>query len=165
MCLLEWRGVGIGWCSGIRRVIGLGFSLKELLEEVRPDAKGCHGEEKKEQGGVEGAEESARGGDEEDIERSDHGSDGELREELVGSEGEADIEPESEGEGPEEGVPVLEGVEEGVAEETEGNEKSGFFVVGEPAERDADYRDAHGDEQDEGMTDDAVQPEENVKVR
>ena len=55
------------------------FSLEELLGEVGPDAKGCHGEEEEEKGGVEGAEEGAGGGDEEDIEGSDHGSDGEVR--------------------------------------------------------------------------------------
>jgi hypothetical protein len=134
----------------------LGFSLEELLGEVGPDAKARRNEEKEEKGGVEGTQEGAGGGDEEGVEGSDHGPDGELREGLVGGEGEADVEPEGEGQGPEKGVPVLEGVEEGVAEEAEGNEIGGFFVGGEPADCDADYGDAHGEEQDECMTDDTV---------
>lgn len=94
----------------------------------------------------------------EDVEWGDHGSDDRkwCGDGAGGEDGDLDVEPEGEGNWPEEGVPVLEPVEDGVAEEAEGDDEGGFLVGGEPAIGDNDDGDAYWNEQEEGMEGDAV---------
>lgn len=61
-----------------------------------------------------------------------------------GKYGNSDVKPEGEGNGPEEGVPGLEVIEDGVAEEAKGNDERGFFVIWKPAVGDADDSKADG---------------------
>lgn len=115
--------------------------------EARPDADGGDGEEEGEDEGVEGTDEGAGAGCEEDVEGSDHGSDDEVwgGDGAGGEDGDGDVEPEGKRDGPEEGGPVLEPIEDDVAKEAECDEHGGFAVAGEPAVGDDDDSDADGD--------------------
>lgn len=139
----------------------------ESCGEVRPCADDGDGEEEEEEACGEWVEEGACAGFGEDVEWGDHGSDGEkgCGDRVGGEDGDVDVEPEGEGNGPEEGVPTLEPVEDGVAEKAEGNDEGRFLVLGVPAIGDGDDGDADWDQEEEGVEDDAVESEEDIEVR
>ena len=117
MCLCGWRRVGIGWFSRVCSFFGIVRGFTESFIEVGPDADDGDGEEEEEEGGSVGVEKGACGGFEEDVEWGDHGSDDKewCGDGAGGEDGDLDVEPKGQGNGPEERIPVLEPVEDGVA--------------------------------------------------
>ena len=136
------------------------------MVKIRPCADDGDSEEEEEEGGSVGVEEGACAGFGEGVEWGDHGSDGEewCGDGAGGEDGDLDVEPKGEGDGPEEGVPVLGPVKDGVAQEAEGDDESGFFVLGVPVIGDADNGSADWDQEEEGVEDDAVKSEEDIEV-
>ena len=128
------------------------------MVEVGPDTDDSDSEEEKEEGSSVGVEEGSGGWFKEDMEWGNHGSDDEkgCGDGASGKDGDLDVEPKGEGNWPQERVPVLERVEDGVAEKAESNDEGGFLVGGEPTIGDNDDGDAYWNEQEEGMKSNTV---------